>query len=287
MPGARLFRTHERNVMNTHIVPIERAEDGALIVSSLTIAEGAGVQHKNVLELIGSSITDLEEFGQVAFQTRPGYNNSQVRIALLNEQQSTLLLTYLRNNEKVRAFKKGLVKAFFEMAKQLQSPAVPAELSRMEILQLAMRAEEENLALTAELAITRPQAEYVQTFVADNDYHLFRTVASDLMVGEMDLRWALVYCGWIYHDQQRRRNSKNEYVTEHLWSEFAAKKPYFFRAVNHQAPLFKGNVFYSLKITAAGAGAIGRLVKKITAEHGTLKSALPALEARYNERKVA
>jgi phage regulator Rha-like protein len=279
--------------MNTQIIPIERGADGALIVSSLTIAEGSGVKHKNVVELIRANNVDLREFGPLAFQTRKGAPLPQggfaksTEVAMLNEQQATLIMTYQRNTDQVRQFKLTLVKAFFEMAKQLQTPTAPAELSRMEILQLAMKAEQENLALNAELEIVRPKADYVERFVADNDYHLFRTVASDLMVGDMDLRWALVYSGWIYHDQQRRRNSKNEYVTEHLWSEYAAKKPYFFRAVNHQAPLFKGNVFYSLKVTAAGAAAIGRLVEKIAAEHGSLKAALPILEARYNERKTA
>lgn len=50
---------------------------------------------------------DFEDFGQVAFETRPGYNNSQVRFALLNEQQATLLMTFQRNTDQVRAFKKA------------------------------------------------------------------------------------------------------------------------------------------------------------------------------------
>lgn len=276
--------------MNTQIVPIERSDDGALIVSSLTIAEGAGVEHASVIKLVRAHQVDLEEFGRVGFEIAPfetAGGTQRREVALLNEQQATLIMSYQKNTDQVRAFKKSLVKGFFEMAKRLQSPSAPAELSRMQILQLAMKAEEENLALNAELEIVRPKAAYVERFVADNDYHLFRTIASDLMVGEMELRWALVYCGWIYHDQQRRRNSKNEYVTEHLWSEYAAKKPYFFRAVNHQAALFKGNVFYSLKVTASGAAAIGRLVEKILTEHGSMKAALPILEARYNERKTA
>lgn len=36
----------------------------------------------------------------------------------MNEEQATLLMTYLRNNEKVREFKKELVRQFYEM-KQL------------------------------------------------------------------------------------------------------------------------------------------------------------------------
>ena len=42
-----------------------------------------------------------------------------MKIYRLNEQQATLLITYLKNTEPVRAFKKALVKAFFEMRDEL------------------------------------------------------------------------------------------------------------------------------------------------------------------------
>lgn len=266
---------------------VEQDADGGLRVSSLTIAEGSGVEHRAVLQLIGNNTEDLEQFGQVAFQMRPGYNNAQVRIAMLNEQQSTLVMTYQRNTEQVRAFKLALVKAFFEMAKQLAAPA--RALTADEIVAQALQITTAKVReLEAKIEQDAGKVYYVDTMVAENDHHLFRTVASDLMVGEMELRWALVYAGWIYHDQQRRRNSKNELVTEHQWSEYAAKKLYFFRALTHQAPLFKGNVSYTLKITTPGVAAVGRLVEKILNEYpGTLTQALPLLEQRYNERKKA
>ncbi|WP_427017815.1 Rha family transcriptional regulator [Pseudarthrobacter sp. P1] len=106
---------------------VERSTDGALRVSSLALAEGAGVEHRAVLQLITNNIDDLEQFGGVAFEMRPfataGGTQTQ-RIALLNEQQATLIMTYLRNTEKVKAFKLALVKAFFEMAKRLAAPAM-------------------------------------------------------------------------------------------------------------------------------------------------------------------
>lgn len=37
----------------------------------------------------------------------------------MNEQQATLLITYLRNTEPVKQFKSDLVKAFFEMREEL------------------------------------------------------------------------------------------------------------------------------------------------------------------------
>src|SRR5699024_3157986 len=91
-----------------------------------------GVQHKNVLELIENRKDDFDKFGQTAFETRPGKQRPQggtgrpVRIALLNEPQSTLLMTFMRNTEQVVAFKVALVKAFYDMAQQLKTGAQDA-----------------------------------------------------------------------------------------------------------------------------------------------------------------
>ena len=38
--------------------------------TSLSIADGTGVEHKNVLELLRSYLPDFEEFGSLAFETR-------------------------------------------------------------------------------------------------------------------------------------------------------------------------------------------------------------------------
>ena len=85
--------------------------------------------------LVRKYLSDLEEFGQVDFKsTRPDRGGHPVEVASLNEQQATLLLTYMRNSEIVRAFKKRLVRAFFEMAARLQQAQNPADLSRLEIL---------------------------------------------------------------------------------------------------------------------------------------------------------
>ena len=44
-------------------------------------------------------------------------------VAVLNEQQATLLLTYMRNNAEVRRFKKRLVRAFYELLSEKRQPA--------------------------------------------------------------------------------------------------------------------------------------------------------------------
>lgn len=90
--------------------------------SSLIFAEGTGNQHKNILELIRKYNSDLEEFGPLAFETRKGKALPQggfaksTEFALLNEQQASLLMTYMKNTEVVREFKKNLVRAFYELS---------------------------------------------------------------------------------------------------------------------------------------------------------------------------
>ena len=61
------------------------------------------------------------------FETAGGIQSREV--ALLDEPQSTLLLTFMRNTDIVRAFKKKLVREFWEMVQQRNqhAPALPAD----------------------------------------------------------------------------------------------------------------------------------------------------------------
>lgn len=99
-------------------------KSGKPVTTSLAIADGVGNPHKSVIQLIRQNISDLEEFGGVAFEMLPfdtaGGTQSR-EVATLNEQQATLLLTYMRNNDVVREFKKRLVKEFFELAEKVRA----------------------------------------------------------------------------------------------------------------------------------------------------------------------
>lgn len=106
--------------MTTTIVPTIETTDRGLAVTSETIAQGSGVEHRAVLQLINTYKDDLEQFGTSAFEMRKS-GGRPVRTALLNEPQSTLLMTFMRNTEQVVAFKVALVKAFYDMAQQLKT----------------------------------------------------------------------------------------------------------------------------------------------------------------------
>jgi len=158
--------------MTAVVQVIER--DGEMRVSSEAVAGGSGVQHKNVLELILSNITDLAEFGEVAFETRPGYNNSPVRFALLNEQQATLLMTFQRNTPQVREFKKVLVRTFFEMGRKLAALAVPQTLP--EALRAYAAEVEQREALQAKVAMDAPKVLFADAVA---------TADTDILVGDL------------------------------------------------------------------------------------------------------
>ena len=85
---------------------------------SMILAEGAGVEHRAVIQLINSHKEDIEEFGRVTFEMRPFETNGGVqkmKICRLNEQQATFLISLMKNTKPVVAFKKELVRQFFRM----------------------------------------------------------------------------------------------------------------------------------------------------------------------------
>ncbi|MDN5012752.1 Rha family transcriptional regulator [Streptococcus sp. SN3] len=87
--------------------------------TSEIIAECSGVKHHAIQEHIRKNVERLERFGKVSFQMRPLPSGQQAKDYILNEQQATLLITFLKNTEQVANFKENLVKAFFEMRDEL------------------------------------------------------------------------------------------------------------------------------------------------------------------------
>lgn len=92
-----------------------------VFTNSKIISEGARVQHHSITKILKNYKSDFEEFGKlkIGFQIQPSKTNQKEKLYLLNEQQATLLLTYLKNTEKVRLFKKELVKQFYLMRDEL------------------------------------------------------------------------------------------------------------------------------------------------------------------------
>lgn len=113
--------------------------NGEALTTTMLIAEGVGYDHSSVIRLTRDNKEDLEEFGLLDFKSESS-GGRPTEYALLNEDQATLLITYMRNNDVVRAFKKTLVKAFRDI-RQNNTLSVPQ--SFVEALRLAADLEEE------------------------------------------------------------------------------------------------------------------------------------------------
>ncbi|ELQ6021949.1 Rha family transcriptional regulator [Cronobacter turicensis] len=106
-----------------------------LVTNTDAIAKGVGRDHDTIIKLVDRNKSDIEEFGRVGFEIRTLETNGgkqKQRVALLNEQQTTLLITYMRNNEVVRAFKKRLVSEFFAMRGELAKKKMDRNAARLE-----------------------------------------------------------------------------------------------------------------------------------------------------------
>ncbi len=103
---------------------------GTPFTTSDVIANCASVRHHAIQVLISKYEEDLKEFGRVSFEMRASKTKGgiqQSKIYHLNEEQSTLLLTYLKNTAPVRSFKKSLVHEFYRMRTELQRRQISKE----------------------------------------------------------------------------------------------------------------------------------------------------------------
>lgn len=89
------------------------------LASSLVIADGMGVSHKSVIQLVRKYLPELRSFGLMEFEMRPRlegkHGGGDVEFALLNEQQATFLISLMRNSDEVVEFKLNLIKEFYKM----------------------------------------------------------------------------------------------------------------------------------------------------------------------------
>ena len=99
--------------------------------TSEIIAECAGVQHHTVTRLLRNHKERFTVFGFYGFEIHKLDGKGRPKkVYRLNEQQATLLITYLDNTPQVIDFKTNLVKAFFEMRDELSKRQLQRELEK-------------------------------------------------------------------------------------------------------------------------------------------------------------
>lgn len=107
--------------------------NGGLVTDQNKISTISKVDINSIQRLIRNYKQDLECFGKLGFELQKIAKINK-KIYFLNEQQATLLLTYMKNSESVRNAKKVLVFAFYQMKEKLRSLEQEQEKARFKVL---------------------------------------------------------------------------------------------------------------------------------------------------------
>lgn len=96
--------------------------DAVPFTTSDVIAESTKISYRSIQRTIERQSHRLEAFGRVRFEITPLQTKGGVqdhKIYFLNEEQATLLITFLKNNDIVADFKVELVRQFYAMRREL------------------------------------------------------------------------------------------------------------------------------------------------------------------------
>ena len=170
---------------------VKKNSSGELVTDSLVIADGTLNQHKNVIALIRANLGDLDQFGEVAFETQSfdtGGGTQSREVAILNEQQSALIITYMRNNDVIKSFKLALIKRFYEMRKALAEPSFNVPTSLSGALRLAAEQAELIETQAKQLEEAKPHIAFVEQYVDSTGSKGFRQVCKLLKAKENEFR---------------------------------------------------------------------------------------------------
>ncbi|ECL3409468.1 phage regulatory protein [Campylobacter jejuni] len=107
--------------------------NGGLVTDQNKISTISKVDINSIQRLIRNYKQDLECFGKLGFELQKIAKTNK-KIYFLNEQQATLLLTYMKNSESVRNAKKVLVFAFYKMKEKLKNLEQEQEKARFKTL---------------------------------------------------------------------------------------------------------------------------------------------------------
>lgn len=93
--------------MSNEVMDLVQIENNQVVTTSQIIADGVGIEHESAIRLINKYFDKFTNWGQIEFHVFKSGNSEggrPTKVAILNEQQATFLITLFRNNERVIAF---------------------------------------------------------------------------------------------------------------------------------------------------------------------------------------
>lgn len=216
-------------------------------MSSREIAQLTNKRHPDVkrdCEVMFKELgLDASKFAHIYFDTR---NRPQTEYHLDRELTMTLVTGYnitLRNS---------VIKRWDELEQQM---AKGRTLSRMELIQLALEAEQENMQLQTKVATLEPKAEALEAIANTSNTYSIRECAKTIGIQESKLINLLLAKGWIYRDTRSRLQPYAAKVEQKVF-------------INRPSPIITNQltgeqkVHLSIKVTAFGLTRITALVNQ-------------------------
>ena len=165
-------------------------QSNQITMTSREIAELTGSSHDNVLKTIRKLVSEGVVSGNETPYVHP--QNGQT--------YSEFLLSYRDTMVVVSGYSVELRARIIDRWQELEAQvAKPVELSRMDILQLAMESEKARLLAVEQLAIAAPKAAFVDQYVEAAGSMSFRQVAKLLSANERQFRQMLLDKGVMYY----------------------------------------------------------------------------------------
>lgn len=242
---------------------------GNMTMSSLEIADMVEKRHDNVKRTIenlaNQGVIEFPQIEEIPTATRP--TGVYVFAGERGKRDSIIVVAQLSPE-----FTARLVDRWHELESAAAKPA-PVELTRMELIQLAMAAEQEKLELVAKLEEQAPKVQIADRISEATNTLCIRDAAKTLQVQPSKLTQWLVVNKWIYH-----RPGKSGYLAyqDKIQSCYLIHKTTAYRdshtgdeKISEQVRITgRGLTLIAQKLNENGLGLLPTKVPKIRASKG-------------------
>ena len=186
----------------------------ARTMSSREIAQLTGKQHQHVKRDIEKMLGDLKEdaskFGQIYFDSQ---NRARREYCLDREHIDCLLTGYST------AMRMAVIKRWRELEAQAM-PAAPADLSKLEILQMALESEKARVLLTVQVEAQAKKIDHLENLFKEGMSHVQFCKGLN-GVNVMQVGHFLEGRNWLYNESKSGTRyrvaayARDKYMTEH------------------------------------------------------------------------
>ena len=152
-------------------------------------------------------------------------------------------------------FTARLVDRWAELEAQQNKPQQPPELSRLEILQIALQAEQQNIALQQQVHLLEPKAQALEVIANTDNTYTIRDCAKTIGIGERKLVQLLLDKGWVYRDSSDRLQPYSQKCDQKVFINRPSK------VIKNSAG--EEHVYLQMRVTAYGLTRITGLVNRM------------------------